>query len=122
MMEFEHKDIAWTCAGCGETGDRNLYATMVTTACGEVVEVEDSRVISIEPQFPVEVEHLCRECFEKKYKAVKVLRTALVAVTRAIELIEADSITGDLGALEKLHLLVEHIADSLPREEEAIDG
>ena len=60
---FDNEDIEWNCEICGDTLGRNSYVTMVTTSTGEVVKVEDGRVIDMEPQFPVETEHLCFTCY-----------------------------------------------------------
>ena len=59
----------WICKICGDSRDKNSYVTTVTTVTGQVLKAdEDGRVIDVEPKFPIETEHLCYTCYEKKYK------------------------------------------------------
>ena len=114
-FDFDNEDISWNCGICEDPLDRNSYVTMVTTVTGEVIKAEDGRVIDMEPKFLPEVEHLCYNCYTKKYKQpVETLRTCLGTIARTIELIEGGIITGGLGALDKLNELVVYISENLP--------
>lgn len=115
---FDNEDIEWNCDICGDPLDRNSYVTMVTTSTGEVVKAEEGRVIDMEPQFPVETEHLCFTCYQAKYKdPVKTLRTVVGVIANVIELLEAeanDDFYNPKAALDKLNKLVVYIAGVLP--------
>ena len=118
MNAYDNEDVLWNCEICGDELGRNSYDTMVTTSTGEVVKAEDGRVIDMEPQFPVETEHLCFTCYSAKYKdPVKTLRTVLGVIANVIELLEAeanDDFYNPKAGLDKLNELVVYIAKVLP--------
>ena len=121
-LSFDNEDIEWNCDICGDTLTRNSSVNKVVTSNGEVIKAEDGHVIDMEPQFPVETEHLCFTCYQAKYKTpLETLRTVLRVIDNVVNHIEADNPN---AATEKLSELVVYIADVLPKvpQEEAIDG
>ena len=128
-LSFDNEDIQWNCDICEDPLDRNNNVTKVVTSNGEVIKAEDGHVIDMEPQFPVETEHLCYPCYQAKYKEpIKTLRTVVGVVANVVELLEADAnddFYNPKAALEKLNELVVHIAGVLPslsQKEGAISG
>ena len=118
-FDFDNEDIEWTCENCEDKFDRNGYVTKVTIVTGEVIKAEDGyRVIDMEPQFPPQVEHLCYNCYSKKYKEPgEALRVALGTVANVIELLEAeanDDFYNPKEALDRLNKLVVYLADYVP--------